>query len=97
MIKRFFHALSVFKYAWDNYHPGRLSEDTFSGWMLADRSFKVGDFDYVKSNRPNSGKVFGPMPNGIEPFMLKKRCINENGDVRFFEVVPKGWSQVTVD
>lgn len=92
MLKRFLYALSCFRYAWSNYHPIRKVPVTFENWMAQVTPFAVGDYGYIKGREPMVGKV---LPDGIEPYMLKKRCVNAEGDVRYFDVVPQGWTMAT--
>lgn len=91
MIKRFLYALECFFYAWRNYHPKREVPITFESWMAKVTPFAVGDYSYINGREPTKGKV---LPDGIEPFMMKKRCINEDGAIRYFDVVPIGWHHV---
>lgn len=88
LLRRFLWAWSAFCYAWKNVHPTKHWTGGFSPWVQANLSFKVGDFDYIKGGE---GFKNAPLPNGLEPFMLKKRCIGPNGEVRFFDVIPQGW------
>ena len=92
LLRRFLWAFSAFKYAWRNIHPTNHWASGYHVWVNhTNMDFKVGDFDYIRGREPMKGKV---LPYGLEPFMLKKRCINANGDVRFFDAVPSGWNQV---
>jgi hypothetical protein len=100
MLKRFLYAVECFFYAWRNYHPKREIPVTFENWLAQITPFAIGDYDYIKGRESTIDRVFPPgieshmLPKGLDPYMLKKRCVNKEGDVRYFEVVPHGWTAV---
>lgn len=92
MFDRFKTALSAFRHVWKHYNPETPWTKTFNVWMRDSQEFKIGDFQFI-DGKPyrDTGRV---MPNGLEPFMLKKLCRGPNGDVRYFDVVPEGYERV---
>jgi len=91
LLRRFLWAWSAFKYAWKHVHPTRHWADGYAVWLCDNQPFKVGDFNYIKGDKPYPKSM---LPNGIEPFMLKKRCVDMEGNVRFFDVIPEGYERV---
>jgi len=95
LLRRFLWAWSAFLYAWQNPHPWRHWSDGYYTWIRKNNLFVIGDYALLR----------GPMhrehgfadPNGIEPFILKKLCVNDKGDVRYFDVVPEGWEKHSYD
>ena len=82
MIKRFIYAFKCFKYAWQDYRPHQKPMRSFENWMLANESFLVGT--YFEFKKESNNKLF-------DSKLLSKRCISEDGRVRYFPVVPEGY------
>ena len=91
LLRRFLWSWSAFKYAWNNVHPSNHWTGGYYPWLRDNLEFKVGDFNYIKGNESYPK---GILPNGIEPFMLKKLCTDKEGRVRYFDVVPEGYERV---
>lgn len=91
LLRRFLWSWSAFKYAWKNPHPTNHWSEGYVPWLRENLEFKVGDFNYVKGDKHYPT---GLLPNGIEPFMLKKLCRGPNGEVRYFDVVPDGYERI---
>lgn len=94
LLRRFLWSWSAFKYAWKNIHSENYWTGGYYPWLRDNLEFKVGDFDYINGRKSTPKNV---LPNGIEPFMLKKRCKDKDGNVRYFSVVPDGYSLVDIN
>lgn len=86
MIKRFLYAFKCFKYAWMDYHPKRSWYGTFENWILEENPFRIKKFDEL--NNIDKRIRFDAADNYT---LLPKRCIDKDGRVRYFPVVPKGY------
>ena len=99
MFDRLKAAVSAFRHVWKHYNPKTPWTDTFYAWQIHENGFKIGDFDYIKGRtykRPE-WDIWGEknvLPNGIEPFMLKKHVVDKEGRARYFNVIPEGYDPV---
>jgi hypothetical protein len=87
-IKRFLYAFKCFKYAWRDYHPKRSWYGTYEHWILEDKSFRIETFDSMRRRSKGVSSIFY---NPEDYSLLSKRCIDKDGRVRYFPVVPKGY------
>lgn len=88
IIKRFIYAFKCFKYAWRDYHPKRSWYGTYEHWNLEVNPFQIETFDSMRRRSKGVSSVF------YEPedySLLLKHCIDKDGRVRYFPVVPKGY------
>jgi hypothetical protein len=84
LFRRFLYACSAFKYAWNNLHPTINWSYGYYGWQRNTMPFHIVGLDALRKKEQGVG---------IEPFMLKKHCVNSEGETRYFDVVPEGWVQ----
>lgn len=96
MFKRLLYALQAFKFAWKEYNDQREWDGSFINWKMNKAAFKImslADLHSKTVERINhidlAGRpdLYANMGHEIN-YVLRKRCVDKDGNVRFFEVVP---------
>ena len=85
MLKRLMSAIRAFCFEWKHYNKSSDWTQRFDLWKKNENSFKI------------THEVFYPLPNGERvhaPVSLKQRCVDTEGNVRFFDDVPNGCTLV---
>jgi hypothetical protein len=94
LLHRFMWSMAAFRYAWKHHNIRKWWGSGYVPWLRENSAFSVGDYQYIKGvcSDPIHPKL-APLPNGLEPFMLKKTCVDADGNVRYFDVVPEGYER----
>lgn len=85
MLKRLMSAFRAFCFEWKHYNKSSDWSHRFDLYKKNENAFKI------------THEVFHPLPDGERvhaPVNLKQRCVDANGNVRFFNNVPEGCTLV---
>jgi len=81
MLKRLMSAVRAFRFEWRHYSDNTDWSQRFDLWKKDDNAFKITH--EVFTRHPDDTVVQAPVN-------LKRRCVDANGNVRFFDDIPNG-------